>query len=61
MNSDCYFDECKDCMNRQYSDDLCCCAANRLGLAWYRLLKEIPIINKFIEDNKCCDWFEKEE
>ena len=36
MKSDCYFDECKDCLYREYSDKLVGCAANRLGLAWYR-------------------------
>ena len=61
MKSNCYFDECKDCINNQYNDDLLCCVRSRLGLAWHRLLKEIPITNKFIADNKYCNWFQKEE
>ena len=35
------------------------CLTNRLSLAFYRLLKEIPIINKFIVDYKFCNWFVK--
>lgn len=61
MKSDCYFDECKDCMYKEHSDDLLCCAASRLGLAMYRLIKELPIINKLIDDNKYCNWYQKEE
>ena len=61
MKSDCYFDECKDCMYREHNDNLCCCAASRLGLAWYRLLKELPIVNRFIVDYKYCNWYQKEE
>lgn len=61
MKSNCYFDECKDCINNQYNDDLFCCAASRLGLAWYRLFKEIPIINRFVNDYKYCNWYQKEE
>lgn len=61
MKSDCYFDECKDCLYRECSDKLVGCAASRLGLAWYRLIKELPIINKFVVDYKYCNWFQKEE
>ena len=52
MKPDCYFDECKDCLYREHSDDLLCCAGSRLGLAWYRLIKELPIINKLVDDYK---------
>ena len=61
MKSDCYFDECKDCLYREHSDSLYCCAASRLGLAWHRLIKETPIINKFADDYKYCNWYQKEE
>lgn len=61
MKSSYYFDECKDCLHREYSDKLYCCAASKLGLAWYRVLKELPIINKFVVDYKYCNWFLKEE
>ena len=60
MKSDCCFDECKDCLHKEYSDDLCCCTTSRLTLAWYRLLKELPIVNKFIDNYKYCNWYEKE-
>lgn len=55
------FDECQDCLYKEHSDKLLCCAASRLGLAWHRLIKESPIINKFIDDNKYCNWFQKGE
>lgn len=57
MKSDIRFDECKDCVYREYSDKLVGCAANRLSLAWHRMIKELPIINKFIDDNRYCYWF----
>ena len=60
MKSDCYFDECKDCINREYNNDLVCCLSNRLSLAWHRFLLEMPIVNKFIDKHKFCYWFEKE-
>ena len=60
MKSDCYFKECKDCINREYNNELLCCLSNRLGLAWHRLFLEIPIINKFIDKHRFCYMFEKE-
>ena len=57
--NDCYFKECEDCIYREYNDDLASCLSNRLRLAWHRLLLEIPFINKFIDGNKYCYWFEK--
>ena len=59
MNSNYYFDECKDCVNREYNNDLICCLSNRLNLAWHKLLLEIPIVNKFINSYKYCDMFIK--
>lgn len=61
MKSDYYFDECKDCMYREYSDELFCCAGSRLGLALHKLIKELPIISKFVDDYKYCGWYQKEE
>ena len=61
MKSDCYFDECRDCLYKQHNDKLLCCTTNRLGLAWHRLLLELPLINKFIDDYRYCHWYQKEE
>lgn len=61
MKSNCYFEECKNCMYKEYNDDLIGCLSNRLGLAFYQLFKEIPIANKFINDYRYCHWFQKEE
>lgn len=61
MKSDCCFEECKDCLHREYADNLYCCQANRLGLAWHRLIKELPFINKFADDYRYCNWYQKEE
>lgn len=61
MKSDCYFDECKDCLYREHSDDLVCCAASRLGLACHRLVEELPIINRLIDGHKSCSWYQKDE
>ena len=60
MKSDCYFDECKDCIWREHNNDLVGCLGNRLNLAWHKLLLEMPLINKLIEKEKYCTWFEKE-
>ena len=60
MKSDCCFDECKDCLNKEYNDKLLGCATNRLSLAFHKLFKEIPIINRFTDDCKHCNWYEKE-
>ena len=60
MESDCYFDECKDCVYRKYNGDLIGCLTNRLSLAWHKLLLEMPFINKFIDKQKFCYWFQKE-
>ena len=59
MKSDCYFDECKYCINKEYNDDLVCCLSNRLSLAWHKLLLELPLINKLIDKHKFCYWFEE--
>lgn len=60
MKSNCYFEECKDCINREYNNDLVCCLSNRLSLAWHRMMLELPFINKFIDKHKSCHWFKKE-
>ena len=60
MESDCYFDECKNCIYKEHNEDLLCCLSNRLNLALHRLLLEIPLVNKFIDKNKYCYMFEKE-
>lgn len=60
MKSDCYFEECNDCIYKEYNDDLIVCLTNRLGLVWYKLLLELPIINKFIDKYRFCYYFQKE-
>lgn len=59
MKSDCYFDECKDCEFQDCNDTTMICLINRLGLAFHNLYKEMPVINKFIDDYKFCNWFVK--
>ena len=44
-SNDC-FDECKDCMYKDHSNDLMCCAVSKLGL---------------VDKYKYCNWFQKEE
>lgn len=61
MKLDCYFDECKDCLHREYNDDFVGCLSNRLGFAWHRLIKELPLINKLADDYRYCHWYQKEE
>jgi hypothetical protein len=56
MKSDCYFEECRNCINRKYNDDLICCVSNRLALAWHKMLVELKLAN----GNKYCNYFEKE-
>lgn len=60
MKSDCYFEECKHCANKEYNDNLYCCLVSRVNLVWHRLLKEMPIIKEFISDNKYCNWYQKD-
>lgn len=60
MNSDCYFEECNNCINKEYNDQLYCCLNSRLSLAWHKFLLELPIINRLIDRHKHCNWFEKE-
>lgn len=57
MKSDCYFEECRNCINRKYNDDLICCLSNRLALAWHKMLVELKLAN----GNKYCNYFEKEQ
>lgn len=61
MKNDCYFDECKDCLWREYNNDLICCLTSRLNLAWHKLFIELPIINKFIDKNRYCHWYERDK
>ena len=56
MKSDCYFEECKHCINRHFNDKLMCCITNRISLAWHNCLLKIPVINKFITKEKYCHW-----
>ena len=60
MKSDCYFEECKDCMYKECNNFLMGCLTNRLSLALHRLLLELPIVNKFIRKNEHCHWYLKE-
>ena len=60
MKSDCYFDECKDCIYREHNNYLNVCLTNRLSLALHRMMLELPFINKVIDKHKFCHWFTKE-
>lgn len=61
MNSDCYFDKCKDCMYKEYNGELLGCLKNRLGLAFYKTFEDMPIINKFINSSyRYCYMYDKE-
>lgn len=60
MKSDCYFEECKYCINKQFNDRFMECLTNRLSLAWHNCLLEIPIINKLIKKEKYCHWYKHE-
>ena len=55
------FDECKDCMYKDHSDDLMCCVVSKLGLAFHKLFVETPIVNKFVDKYKYCNWFIEEK
>ena len=59
MKSNCYFEECKYCINRNYNDELICCLTNRLSLTWHRYLLEMPFVNKLVDKEKHCPYFEK--
>lgn len=61
MKSDCYFDECKYCIYKDYSNNLMCCAISKLGLAFHKLTTEIPIVNKLVDKYKYCNWFIKDK
>lgn len=52
MNSDLYFDECKDCEFQDYMDSTVICLNNRLRLAWYRAIIQAPGVKDIID--KCC-------
>ena len=60
MKSNCYFDECKTCLFREHNDDLMGCLTNRLSFAWHKMFLELPIINKLIDKNKYCHWYEED-
>ena len=60
MKSDCYFDECKDCVWKSHNNMLLGCLGSRIGLAWHRFLLEMPLINGLIDRHKFCHWFIKE-
>ena len=57
MKSDCCFTECKNCMYKDHSNDLICCLVSKLGLAFHKLVIEIPIVNRFIDKYKYCNWY----
>lgn len=59
--SESWYPECIHCDNYEYRDDLCCCLANKLGLAWHKLLLEIPIVKRFVDKHKYCEGFERRE
>lgn len=57
MKSNCYFEECGYCEFQDCNDDTMICLVNRLSLAFYKLLKELPVVNKFINGYKFCNGF----
>lgn len=61
MKSDCYFDECKNCMYMEHNNDLLCCLTNRLSLATHKLFIETPIVNKFVSNKYCNHFIEDKE
>ena len=54
MNTDLFFDECKDCEFKDVSNQLSCCMINKLGLALHNMFAEIPIIKNCVVDHRFC-------
>lgn len=53
------FDECKSCMYEGISNKSNFCATSRLSLAWHNLNKELPVIGKFVDNNKYCKFYQE--
>lgn len=54
--------ECKNCKRCVFNgSDALCCAAMDLRIAWYELVKELPIIGRYVPDEIECNNFSKEE
>ena len=61
MNSDCYFEECKICIDRHHNNKLSYCLANRLSLALHKLFIELSIIRRICKDECYCKAFEEDK
>ena len=57
MNTDLFFDECRDCEFKDVSNQLSCCMINKLGLALHNMFAEIPIIKDCVADRRSCHMF----
>ena len=49
--------DCEKCINREYKDKLICCAVAELKAAWVQLLRELPVIRRFIHNDYVCGNF----
>lgn len=45
--------ECASCINREYKDQLICCAVNHVGEAFRDLLKCAPFFGQAVQDYYC--------
>lgn len=45
--------QCKTCLNREYKNELCCCAVAELFHAFRELLKNIPLFGKDVQTYEC--------
>ena len=52
--------QCENCINKEYKDDLCCCAAAHLGHAIREILKGLPLLGQYIQDYECQHWMKED-
>lgn len=52
---------CEQCEFYEHRNNTMICLVYRLRLAFHKLLTEIPIVNKFVDGDKICDWFLEKE
>lgn len=51
--------QCENCIYKKYKKELTCCCANELGHALTELIKQIPVIGKYIKEHECTWFIEK--